>query len=35
MSMLRTLINGTGDFVGTAAVASTEKLIDYAVLDSK
>ena len=35
MSMLRTLINGTGDFVGTAAVASTEKLIDYAVLDSE
>lgn len=35
MSMLRTLINGTGDFVGTAAVASTEKLIDYDVLDSE
>ena len=35
MSMLRTLINGTGDFVGTAAVASTEKLIDYDILDSK
>lgn len=35
MSMCRTLINGTGDFVGTAAVASTEKLIDYDVLDSK
>lgn len=35
MSMLRTLINGTGDFVGTASVASTEKLIDYDILDSK
>lgn len=35
MSMLRTLINGTGDFVGTASVASTEKLIDYDVLDAK
>ena len=35
MSMCRTLINGTGDFVGTAAVASMEKLIDYDVLDSK
>lgn len=35
MSMLRTLINGTGDFVGTASVASTEKLIDYDVLDSE
>ena len=35
MSMLRTLINGTGDFVGTAAVASTEKLIDYDILDAK
>lgn len=34
-SMLRTLINGTGDFVGTASVASTEKLIDYDVLDAK
>ncbi len=35
MSMLRTLINGTGDFVGTAAVASIEKLIDYDILDAK
>ena len=35
MSMLRTLINGTGDFVGTASVASTEKLIDYDILDAK
>ena len=35
MSMLRTLVNGTGDFVGTASVASIEKLIDYDVLDSK
>ncbi len=35
MSMCRTLINGTGDFVGTAAVASMEKLIDFDVLDSK
>lgn len=35
MSMLRTLINGTGDFVGTASVASTEKLIDYDILDTK
>ncbi len=35
MSMLRTLVNGTGDFVGTASVASVEKLIDYDVLDSK
>ena len=35
MSMCRTLVNGTGDFVGTAAVASVEKLIDYDVLDSK
>lgn len=34
MSMLRTLINGTGDFVGTAVVASWEKLIDYDVLDA-
>lgn len=34
MSMLRTLINGTGDFVGTAVVASREKLIDYDVLDA-
>ena len=35
MSMLRTLINGTSDFVGTASVASTEKLIDYDILDAK
>ena len=35
MSMLRTLINGTGDFVGTAAVASIEKLIDYDIQDAK
>ena len=35
MSMLRTLINGAGDFVGTASVASTEKLIDYDILDAK
>ena len=34
MSMCRTLINGTGDFVGTASVASTEKLIDLDVLDA-
>ncbi len=35
MSMCRTLVNGTGDFVGTAAVASVEKLIDYDVLDAE
>ena len=29
MSMCRTLINGTGDFTGTAVVASSEGLMDY------
>lgn len=33
MSMVRTLINGTGDFVGTAVVAASEKLMDDAVFD--
>jgi Na+/H+-dicarboxylate symporter len=35
MSMCRTLINGTGDFLGTAVVANSESLIDFAVLDGK
>ena len=34
MSMCRTLINGTGDFVGTASVASMEKLVDFDILDA-
>jgi Na+/H+-dicarboxylate symporter len=35
MSMCRTLINGTGDFLGTAVVANSESMIDFAVLDGK
>ena len=34
MSMCRTLINGTGDFVGTAVVADSEGLMDHAVFES-
>lgn len=34
MSMCRTLINGTGDFVGTAVVASSEQLMDHEVLQA-
>ena len=33
MSMCRTLINGAGDLTGTAVVASSENLMDYAVFD--
>ena len=35
MSMLRTLINGNAEIVATDSVASTEKLIDYDILDAK
>ena len=35
MSMCRTLINGTGDFVGTAAVAKSENLMDLSVFDRR
>lgn len=34
MSMCRTLINGTGDFLGTAVVASSEDLMDLEVFDA-
>ncbi len=33
MSMCRTLINGTGDFVGTAVVANSEGLMDMEIFD--
>lgn len=35
MSMCRTLINGTGDFVGTAIVAKSENLINANIFDRK
>ena len=35
MSMCRTLINGTGDFVGTASVAKSENLMDLSVFDRR
>ncbi len=34
MCMCRTLINGTGDFVGTTVVASSEDMLDLAALQS-
>jgi Na+/H+-dicarboxylate symporter len=34
MSMCRTLINGTGDFTGTAIVAATEGEMDLDVFDN-
>lgn len=33
MSMCRTLINGTGDFVGTAVVANSEGMMDHDIFD--
>ena len=35
MSMCRTLVNGTGDFVGTASVAKSENLMDLSVFDRR
>jgi Na+/H+-dicarboxylate symporter len=35
MSMCRTLINGTGDFTGTAVVASSEHMMDFDVYVSR
>lgn len=33
MSMCRTLINGTGDFVGTAVVANSERMMDFDIFN--